>query len=120
DLEKFAGLDPDHPVLAPGNDPLRHTGGQPVGHKPPAIVLELKIHYPLCDQQCLVFLAVVLQAEHLAGVYVDHLAEVLLGDREAVLPAPGFFDEIRQAGAARAFLPARRAAARPAPWRTPR
>src|ERR1700716_705057 len=103
-LEELTLLHPDHSVLASGNDPARHAGGEPVGLQLAPVVLELEVHRPFDDQQGLVLLSVVLKAEHLPGVDVDHLAEIFVGDREAVLPAPGLLDDLRQAGAARAFL----------------
>src|SRR5713226_6953159 len=104
-FEELAVLHSDHPVLASRNDPARHAGGQAVGLKLAPVVLQLQVHHAVDDQHGLFILPVVLQAEHLPGVDVNHLAKVFLGDREAVLPAPGLIDNFRQAGAARAFLP---------------
>src|SRR2546426_5808803 len=117
-FEELTLLHSDHPMLAPRNDPARHAGGQSVRLQLAPVVLQLQVHGPLDDQQRLVLLPVILKAEHFPRVDVDHLAEVLVGDREAVFPAPGLLDNVRQVGAARAFLRARRAAGRPAPSRT--
>src|SRR5207248_2521181 len=117
-FEELTLLHSDHPMLAPRNDPARHAGGESVRLQLAPVVLQLQVHGPLDDQQRLVLLPVILKAEHLPRVDVDHLAEVLVGDREAVFPAPGLLDNVRQVGAARASLRARRAADRRAPSRT--
>src|SRR5258708_22140567 len=105
-------------MRASRNDLARHAGGEPVGLQLTPVVFQLQVHHTVDDQQGLVLLPVILKAEHLSGVDVNHLAEVFFRDREAVLPAPGLLDRaptlpsprgggriLTPAGAARAFLP---------------
>src|SRR5256885_11680532 len=91
-FEELTVLHSDHPMLASRNDPARHAGGQAVRLQLAPPGLQLQVHGPFDHQQGLVLLPVILKAEHLPGVDVDHLAQVFVGDREAVLPAPRLRD----------------------------